>query len=151
MLKTFFAKQTGRFPKENFVLAQGERDGMLAVAMINKAYKKYSFPSEFPWHVQIEIAMFDVSEAGLPTTFEAGVLNAMEDRIESLLKTVGGTHYIARQTWNRVRMIDFYVEDGAASESVLAEIQRGAPERSFTFEVERDESWSLCAGLFRRV
>jgi hypothetical protein len=151
MLKDFLAKKTGRFPQENFVLAQGEREGLLAVAMINRAYRRYPFSAEFPWHVQIEIAMFDVSGAGLPTTFEASVLNAMEDRIEGELKKAGGTHYIARQSWNRIRLLDYYVEDGAGVESALKRIQQEAPERSITFTVERDESWSLCAGLLRNV
>jgi hypothetical protein len=151
MLKTFLAKNTGRFPKENFVLAQGQREGLLAVAMINRGYKRYAHASEFPWHVQIEIAMFDVTDAYLPTQFEAAVLNAMEDRIEAEMKKAGATHYIARQTWNRVRTLDYYVEVGPAVEAVLAAIQRDEPERSFTFKVERDESWSLCAGFFRNV
>jgi hypothetical protein len=151
MLKTLFARKTGRFPAENFVLAQGEREGYPAVAMINKAYKRYAFGAEFPWHVQIEIGMFDVSDALLPTSFEAAVLNAMEDRMEAQMKTVCTTHYIARQTWNRVRLLDYYVEDGPAIEAVLLAMQQGSPERTFTFTIERDESWSLCAGFFRRV
>jgi hypothetical protein len=151
MLKALFAKNTGRFPPENFVLAQGARDGLPAVAIINKAYKRYQFSAEFPWHVQIEIAMVDVSDAGFPTNFEAAVLNAMEDRVEREMKKRGGTHYIARQTWNRVRALDYYVEDGAGVEVVLRGIQQEPPERSLTFEIQRDESWSLCAALFRRV
>jgi hypothetical protein len=151
MLKGFFAKKTGRFPNESFVVAQGERSGLPAVAMINKSYKKYPHGDEFPWHVQIEISMLDVSEAGLPASFEAALLNSMEDRIEAQIKTAGGTHYIARQTWNRVRLLDYYVEDGEAVEAALTAIQAEGPERSFTFKVERDEGWTLCAGFFRNV
>jgi hypothetical protein len=151
MLKTFFRRSTGRFPEESFVLAQGEREGLPAIAMINKAYRRYPFTAEFPWHVQIEIAMADVSDVGLPTSFEASVLNAMEDRIETEMKKAAATHYIARQTWNRVRTLDYYADDGAAIEAVLSSVQRSEPERSFTFSVQRDESWSLCAGLFRNL
>lgn len=148
MLKTLFGKKSDqRFPADRYVVAQGERDGLLAVAMINKAYERYSFTAEYPWHIQIEIAMEDTTDQGLPTNAEADVLNALEDSLESALKAAGAVHYIARQTWNNLRMIDFYVDDGAAAEKALGAFAT-ASSRPLQFKLERDETWAICAGFF---
>jgi Family of unknown function (DUF695) len=152
MLKTIFGKKPdGRFPEEKFVVAEGERDGLPAFAIINRAYKDYAFGAEYPWHVQIEITMRHVSDVGLPVDPEPVVLNGMEDAIEDELKKLGGVHYIARQSWNSTRLLDYYVEDGEATGEVLARIRDNAPPREFVFRIERDEAWAICEGFFAKL
>ncbi len=77
--------------------------------MINTAYKDYSYCADYPWHLEIEIAIQDKTEAGLPTDAEGGVLNSVEDQLEAELRKAGAVHFIARQTWNGRRMLDYYV------------------------------------------
>jgi hypothetical protein len=152
MLKTLFGKKSDeRFPAESFVIAEGEREGRPAFAMINKAYKNYAFKSEYPWHIEIEVTMREVSEAGLPLNTEANVLNGLEDLIEAEMKKVCTVHYIARQSWNSLRMIDYYVDDGDAAERVLSGVSRNAPARDLTFKVERDDTWEICEGFFHNM
>ncbi|MEX0801445.1 MAG: DUF695 domain-containing protein [Dehalococcoidia bacterium] len=142
-------KTPERFPQENFTIGQGERDGRPAFVMLNLAYRDYAFPSDYPWHLQIEIAFDDANEHGLCTDDEAQVLNAMEDRLDAALRETGGVHYIARQTWNGLRMIDYYVENGEAAERALEALATaGQLDRSFTFEVKRDEDWAICLSFF---
>ncbi len=153
MLKTLFGKRlNGRFPGEDFVLAEGEREGLPAIALINRAYKRYSFTSEYPWHVEIEIAMQDTTDLGLPTSAEADALNALEDYLEEEMTKAGAFHQIARQTWNHVRMIDYYVEVGPAAKSLLSRLaDSGSTTRPFTVKVEHDDDWSICEGFFQNL
>ena len=138
-------KAPERFPEDALTIGQGERDGRPAFVMLNLAYRDYSFPSDYPWHLEIEIAFEDANEHGLCTDDEAQVLNAMEDRIEAALRETGAVHYIARQTWNGLRMIDYYVENGEAAEHALEALATaGQLDRTFTFEVKRDDEWSIC-------
>ena len=149
MLRTLFGKkQTERLPNEAYVLAQGERDGLPVIAMINDAYKRYPFREDYPWHVEIEIEMADLDEARLPTEAESVVLNCIEDDMEAAMRKSGAVHHIARQTWNGLRVLDYYVENGPAIESLLAAVRDARPPRSFKFTVERDDSWSHSAGFF---
>ena len=148
MLKTLFGKKADeRFPEEEFVIAQAERDGLPVIATINRGYRRYAHKAEYPWHVEIVVTMEDTTEKGLPTNAEADVLNALEDELESALRAVGAAHYIARQTWNNIRMLDYYVDDGAAAEKALGSFASGS-ERPLQFKVERDETWASCAGFF---
>jgi hypothetical protein len=149
MLKTLFGKKTDeRFPEDEFVIAQAERNGLPVIATINRAYRRYPHAADYPWHVEIVVTMQDTTDKGLPTNAEADVLNALEDSIEEGLKAAGGTHYIARQTWNNIRMLDYYVEDGPSAEAVLKAFQASAPKRSLQFKVQRDDAWQECAGFF---
>jgi hypothetical protein len=142
-------KAAERFPDESFSIGQGVRDGLPAVAMINVAYKDYSFRSEYPWHVEIQIQIEDRTDVGFPTNEEAGVLNALEDQIERDLRGTGGVHFIARQTWNGVRVLDYYIECERV-EPVLANLaDSGSVPRSFAFKVERDDAWSACELFFK--
>ena len=142
-------KAPERFPEESFSIGQGERDGRPAFAMVNLAYKGYAFCADYPWHLQVEIAFEDATEHGLCTDAEAEVLNGMEDRLEAAMRATGAVHYIARQTWNGLRMIDYYVEDGEGVERALAALSESKQlERSFTFKLERDGEWSICQSFF---
>lgn len=143
-------KTPERFPEENFSIGQGERDGLPAFAMVNLAYKGYAYRSDYPWHIQIEVRFQDATESGLCTDAEAEVLNALEDRLEAEMRKADAVHYIARQTWNGLRMIDYYVEDGEAVERALASLSdSGQLARPFTFKLERDEDWAIGEGFFK--
>jgi hypothetical protein len=149
MLGKLLGKKTSdsRFPAERITLAEGERDGLPAIAMINLAYREYAYRAEYPWHVQVQITLNDAYDSGFPTHSEAEVLNALEDRMEEELGTAGHVHFIARQSWNRIRFLDYYVGNGEAAERVLAAMAGTSP-REFTTKVERDDSWANCAGFF---
>jgi hypothetical protein len=145
-------KTPDRFPGESFSIGKGERDGLPAFAMVNLAYRGYAFHADYPWHLEIEIAFEDANEHGLCTDAEAEVLNAMEDRLEAEMRETGAVHYIARQTWNGLRMIDFYVENRDGVERVLAGLSesRQLP-RGFTFKLARDDEWATCQGFFANL
>jgi hypothetical protein len=148
MLKTLFGKKTDeRFPEEEFVIAQAERQGLPVIATINRGYRRYAHKAEYPWHAEIVVSMEHTTDTGLPTNDEAEVLNTLEDQLESALKAQGAAHHIARQTWNNIRMLDYYVDDGAAAEKALAALA-AASARPLQFKVEKDETWSSCAGFF---
>ena len=148
MLKTLFGKKTDeRFPEEEFVIAHAERDGLPVIATINRGYRRYAHKAEYPWHAEIVITMQETTDQGLPTNSEADVLNTLEDQLESALKAEGAAHYIARQTWANIRMLDYYVDDGPAAEKALGALA-AASTRPLQFKVERDEAWASCAGFF---
>jgi len=92
--------------------------------------------------------MADLDEARLPTEAESVVLNCIEDDMEAAMRKSGAVHHIARQTWNGLRVLDYYVENGPAIESLLAAVRDARPPRSFKFTVERDDAWSHSAGFF---
>jgi len=150
MLKTLFKKKPAddRYPEDEFIIAQAERADLPVIATINRAYRRYPHTADYPWHVEIVVTMQDTTDKGLPTNAEADILNALEDHIESALKAEGATHYIARQTWNSLRMLDYYVQEGAAAEKALTKFAAASPSRPLQFKVQRDETWSNCAGFF---
>ena len=149
MLRSIFRKKTNeRFPAESFVVDQGERDGLPAFSMVDRGYKGYPFRREYPWHIEITIQIKDTNDAGLPSETEAEVLNALEDRIEAEMRKQSAIHHIARQTWNRIRMLDYYVEHGPVIRTILAAMRDGNPIRSFKYTIEHDDSWERCAAFF---
>jgi hypothetical protein len=144
-------KSPERFPEDAFAIGQGERDGLPAFAMVNLAYKGYQFRADYPWHLQIEITIEDATEYGLCSDAEAEVLNAVEDQLETEMRKTGAVHYVARQTWNGLRMIDYYLGSGDAVERALSALSSGGRvARSFTYKIERDEDWSICEPFFKR-
>ncbi len=143
-------KANERFPEDSFTIGQGERDGLPAIVMLNLAYRDYPYSSDYPWHLAVEITIGDRTDAGLPTNTEAEVLNAVEDTIEQEVRKSGGIHYIARQTWNGLRLLDYYVENLAGVEEALAALRaNGALARSFTYKLEEDPDWALCRPFFK--
>lgn len=131
-----------RCPSPCFACSRGERDGLPVVAVINVALAEYANCQEFPWLVELEIEAEEADDCGLPTIEEVERLNAIEERLQTELAPCGA-HFVARQTWNRRRLLDYYVGDGpAARERVAALVERGGLGRRVTMKVSRDGDWS---------
>ena len=128
-------------PSPIFAVSSGERDGLPAVAVINTALADYEFCGEFPWLVELEIHANETVNRGMPSLEEVDQLNAIEERLQVELSEAGG-HFIARQTWNGRRMLDFYVADGpAARRRIEALVREGVFPRTVTVQSSDDRSW----------
>ncbi|MGE0754054.1 MAG: DUF695 domain-containing protein [Alphaproteobacteria bacterium] len=131
------------FPGERFALSKGSAQGMPVVAMINTAYKNYTFGKEFPCHTEIEIAIQDKTAEGLTSSKEADHLNKVEDLLlEELGKAGLKVHFIARQTWNGKRILDWYTNDRALTDTTLRTcIERSLLERPCTYNLKDEPGW----------
>jgi hypothetical protein len=125
-----------------YALAQGERDGFPAIAMINTACSDHSLCAEYPWLLSIQIDMRESTEQGFPTDAEAAVLNEIEDRIEHFLHSATPFHHIARQTWNGLRLIDYYVSDGRKAQATIEALGRdNSLDRTISVSIKEDPAW----------
>lgn len=130
------------FPTATFAFSSGERDGFPIVAIVNIALANYDCRGDYPWLVELEILAAEADARGMPALEEIEELNAVEERLQQALSPARA-HFIARQTWNGRRMLDFYLADGpAARERVVALIQQGALRRGVTVQISRDDSWA---------
>jgi hypothetical protein len=138
-------------PTPSFAVSTGERDGLPIVAVINAALAHYAGCGDFPWLVELEIVARDTDDRGLPTLEEVDQLNAIEERLQESLGSLG-SHFIARQTWNGRRLLDFYVADGpAAQKTIDALIKQRAFPRRLTVQVSRDDDWSTWMSTLVRM
>lgn len=139
-----------RFPEANCTVCESQRDGLPVFATLNLAYKRYQFKSEYPWNLEIEISMNEVNNDGLPLSKEAEVLNEIEDLLEEEMREMLGMHYIARQTWNGIRLIDYYVSDRDIAESALLKlINENRISRKMTYKISSDIKWDTANAFLR--
>lgn len=135
-----------RFPEEQYSLAAAEQEGLPAVMMLNLAYAGYEFCGEFPWLASITIRLLDSTDNGLPTNEEGAALNDLQDQFEEILRSHGGFHTVARQSWNFTRVLDYYGADDAPFRRAFAEwIDTIEAPRKATLEMTLDREWSTWA------
>ena len=97
---------------------------------------------DFPWLVELEILAANTDDRGWPTLEEVDHLNAIEERLQEAISPADA-RFIARQTWNGRRMLDFYVADGpAARQRVSTLAQQGAFTRKVTVQTSKDDAWT---------
>jgi hypothetical protein len=130
-------------PEAAYTLATAERDGLPAVALLNLAYNDFEHCADYPWLLSVTIELENQSDNGLPTDEEADVLNKLEDAIETALAEVTTFHHIARQSWNGMRVLDYYVHAGEEARVCVESLSKaGAVPRKLEAKVERDPKWA---------
>jgi hypothetical protein len=133
---------SAKFPKEAIALSEGENQGLPAIAMINAAYRNYQYCDEFPWLLELSIAFEGANDMGLPSKEEAEILNQLEDVIEEGLKSVAQVHFIARQTWNGTRSLDYYCDNRDTAEQWLRKFQATpAATRTLNYRIKKELGW----------
>lgn len=138
-----------RNPKPIYDLTQGKIEGLPSFTIVNRVMKNYKFKREFPWHLNIVIAMKDMYPAQLPTRSEAKVLNDLEDKISASLAKVCHFHHIGRTTWKGERELFFYLDSPEAANKVLQSYTSAKkPIRQFRYEMSEDKTWSKGGFLF---
>jgi hypothetical protein len=139
------------FPAARFEISAGERDGLPAVGILNVALAEYSDCQQYPWLVEIEILAKELAERGMPTMEEVDQLNAVEERLQEHLAE-RKAHFIARQTWNGRRMLDFYVADGPTVQRHFDQlIRQNDFSRTFSVRISQDADWDVWMPTLMRM
>lgn len=144
-------KEGERFPAENFTITQGQLQGLPIIAMINLAYKHYAFGTDYPVHLEVEFALVEKTENGLPAQTEADALNAAEDGLWHALRNSGSSfHFIARQTWNGKRILDAYADKRDATESALKScLSENRFKRTCVYKLDNDPNWGAAKAFLK--
>jgi hypothetical protein len=156
ILKKIFERgQTGEpiepiFPGEAFALIKLDMKDGLAFATVNKAYDNYPNKAFYPWFLGVELQIIDKNDNGHPTNEEAAYLNAIQERLEILLKEKHTIHSIARVTRNGFRDIMIYIDKPKLTQDQInnffKDIQK---DREVNFGIHQDSSWNAVSGFIQ--
>ncbi len=132
--------------EREWAVMRGERDGLPAVAMVNRRFDAPAARAGYPWHLSIVIACVDLADGRLPTREEVGVLEAMQAKLEAALGVNAAE--LGRITWNGTRELLYRVADPERADAALRGIiEAKAYTREFDYRMERDPDWKLAAHL----
>lgn len=141
-----------KFPKEVYVLREGQFEGLYAIMMLNHSLKHYPYKKDYPWSLKVVIDLLDTNEQGLPTQTEADVLNNFEDGIVNSLLEICQFHFIGRTTWNGQRTLMFYLNEPEHAYNELQQLiekveiaKKSSPQivREFEYILQEDPDWAL--------
>jgi hypothetical protein len=143
-------------PEPHYTLFNGQRSGLPEVIVVNDALLRFADIEVFPWHLRVEMEAKDLIENGMPSPAESELLFSIGDQIESVVLT-GTTEqgspnavFLARSTWNEIRELMFQVHDPEVAHSALqALLNRHKWERSWSYKMFEDRTWSNAAHVFK--
>lgn len=131
-----------RFPEIVMAVSCDQKDGLPVVGVMNIALTGYPFCGDFPWLLECELESVDLQENGMPSHQDLNRLNELELRIQSFLPK-DETHFVARQTWNARRLLDFYLASPEPASEFLRQLAKEVKsERKILAKVTKDPDWS---------
>jgi len=145
--------KTPIYPKESFSVIKGElSSGKPLMGSINMAYKNYDKKSDYPWCLELNIALNldSVYENGLPHQNESDVANKFEDELVENLKKVTTIHYIGHMYNDSFLDIYIYLDDPErANDYLKQEVNKAGVTRPFSYKIKKDPDWLTVQKLFR--
>ena len=145
--------RTPVYPKESFSVVKGElANGKPLIGSINMAYKNYDKKSDYPWCLELNIALNldGVYENGLPHQDESDVANKFEDQLIENLKKVATIHYIGHMYNDSFLDIYIYLDNPeTANDYLKQEVNKAGITRSFSYKIKKDTDWLTVQKLFR--
>lgn len=140
--------------EDKWTLFNITRQGLPEVLMVNDGLRDFEHRVIFPWHLSVIIVAVGLAERGMPDPQEQEVLNAVGNEIEDALSAArtefGAPNvlYFARSTWNGQRELMYRVHDPEIVNDILqAKIGTKNWVRSWDFQMEEDDDWSLTASI----
>jgi Family of unknown function (DUF695) len=137
------------YPKES----KGElNNGKPLIGSINMSYKDYDKKKDYPWCLEINMALNldSLYENGLPHQNESDVANKFEDELVENLKKVATIHYIGHLYNDSFLDIYIYLDDADRANNYLKqEVNKDGVIRPFSYKIKKDPDWLTVQGLFR--
>jgi hypothetical protein len=133
-----------KFPKEKFNLRESKGDDYYKIVMVNASLKGYQYKQEFPWLLSFDIELKESTPPFfLPNRREAKVLNTLEDKFTSVIKSVVPYHFIGRTTDQGHRKLFFYVQSPEELHNRLKELVVSSENsiREWEYTVREDPNW----------
>jgi hypothetical protein len=144
-----FCKKKEENPGESFSVLQAIHEGIMFIALINMAYRGYTYKAKFPWFLSILIPLIDECENGIPNAEDAKDLNNFEDVISAKLSESCSYHFIGRITGDGCREICYYLDDPQKAVMFLNEMLDNNECRLFTYNSEKDEEWESVSAYLK--
>ena len=132
------------YPEPEYALVETSLDKLPAIVVVNKSLQGFQHRDVYGWYLSVIIFASEIAENGMPTSDECQILNVIGDEIEQVVLANYNALFFARQTWNEVRQLVFYVYNpDEANEALQALLAQANPRRPWEFQMEHDPSWSF--------
>ena len=138
------------FPKESFSVITTEYEGKPFIGTFNTAYQAYDKKSQYPWCLNIAIALDldNLYENGLPKDEENAIANKLEDELRAEIQKLATAHYIGH-LFNDT-FLDIYIyldEPEKVHEYLQTQINKEELVRGFRYEISEDLKWTTVEGF----
>ncbi|MFH1196855.1 MAG: DUF695 domain-containing protein [bacterium] len=133
------------YPKEEFAVIDGKlKDGNPVIGSINMAYKNYKYKKDYPWCLNIAIALElnNVYDNGLPFKEESQIAYQLEDELLTEIQKLANTHYIGHIFNDTFLDIYVYLDKPENVHNYLqTQVNREDILRGFGYEINKDANW----------
>lgn len=130
------------FPKENFVVLEGEQNDQVIVAVINQGWNSWAYKPLFSWLIKIEIKFGD-SEEGMPTKEQLLEIQNLED---SIIENLDSEHVcvVGRVTTEGVSTVLIYADEYKNCSRTIYHTLLNVPETQlkFDYSLSKDKYWT---------
>lgn len=144
--ETMASANTEIFLTERFAVFEGKlSDGRPAVGNVNLAYSDFPKKYEYPWCLELNIALDEsrLFENGLPKQEESTIANRFEDDLMAEIRKRSVAHYVGH-VYND-GFLDVYVyldKPKEVHDYLQTQINREELTRPFRYEIKEDANWT---------
>jgi hypothetical protein len=125
--------------EDTWQVGRGTRDGKEMIIRLNETAKTYAGHPELPMRMGVAIPLLAPDARGFPAGAESTQLVEIEDRLFSLIGSMGRVVVII--THGGMREFVCYVRSTSAAETVVAKLRTLTPTHEVQSYVENDAGW----------
>ena len=141
------------YPPERYALIEAKlQDGRPIVGSVNTGYLNYMKKQEYPWCLQIHIALKldQVFDNGLPLKAESDLANKFEDELIGNAAQVAIVHYIGHLYNDSFLDVYAYTNDPEKVNNYLQKrIKEPNIKREFSYKIKKDSNWDIVKSFLK--
>lgn len=140
------------YPSESFSILQADIDDKTVIGTINQAYKNYERKGDFPWCLQVSIALSQdtLQDNGLPNEDEKNIANDTEDTLMAGIKKITTAHYVGHTYFDGYLDIFVYLANPKEVHEYLQKLVNANDlSRGFSYEINEDPEWARVRRFMR--
>lgn len=136
------------FPDESYCTVESRtKEDHPVMIVIQDSLKKFEFKDVFAWNLSIIFDLNDVSDNGMPSGEEIGIIQDYCDTLERLFNDnpeKPNALFLYRETYDGTSEVVWRVYDAKKVDAILKKVieEKNHP-REFDYQMEYDKEWKL--------